>query len=247
MKTSLVYCEDFYSVQGEGVSAGVPAVFLRLAGCNLDCLGFSYKDPETGEHLGCDSKAVWRRGKKIEFVDLLQRWRSNGWLSALQQGAHLVITGGEPVVQQTQLMAFIDALDAEAKCPVYIEIETNGTLLLDLPLCQRLNQINVSPKLSNSGESRAKARVPEVLSQLSASNKTHFKFVVSEPVNINEILEHYVEPYKIPTSRVWLMPEGGTREQLQAKQAWVVEQCKTHLFRFSPRLQVAIWDEVTGV
>ncbi len=247
MKTSLVYCEDFYSVQGEGVSAGVPAVFLRLAGCNLDCLGFSYKDPETGEHLGCDSKAVWRRGKKIEFADLLQRWRDNGCLSALQQGAHLVITGGEPVVQQRQLIAFIDALDAEAGCSVYIEIETNGTLVLDLTLCQRLNQINVSPKLDNSGESRAKARVPKVLSQLSVLDKAHFKFVVSEPANVNEILEHYVGPYDIPTSRVWLMPEGGTREQLQAKQAWVVEQCKTHLFRYSPRLQVAIWDEVTGV
>ena len=64
----LIVSEMFYSIQGEGVSCGVPAVFLRLTKCNLRCLGFSYVDPQTSEHLGCDSAAVWRQGEKRDFA-----------------------------------------------------------------------------------------------------------------------------------------------------------------------------------
>ena len=120
--SNIVIAEDFYSIQGEGAAAGVPAVFLRLAGCNLQCPGFSYKDPSTGEHLGCDSKAVWRRGRKVTFEELLHRWTRLGWVQALEQGAHLVITGGEPLVQQPRVLAFINYLDAILQRKVFIEI-----------------------------------------------------------------------------------------------------------------------------
>jgi 7-carboxy-7-deazaguanine synthase len=243
----LVYAEDFYSIQGEGAAAGTPAVFLRLAGCNLQCPGFSYKDPMTGEHLGCDSKAVWRRGERVQFAQLLQRWRDAGWLQALEQGAHLVITGGEPLVQQQRVLAFIDYLDATLQQDVFIEIETNGTLLFEVKLLHRLNQINVSPKLTNSGEARAKALVSAVMQQLAVEVKAKFKFVVDSELDVQEIIKNYVTPFAIPAQRVWLMPEGGTQQELQLKREWVVEQCKQYLFNYSPRLQVIIWDEVTGV
>ncbi len=243
----IVYAESFYSIQGEGCSAGVPAVFLRLAGCNLQCPGFSYKDPNTGEHLGCDSKAVWRRGKRIQFTELVQGWRSKGWLQALQQGAHLVITGGEPMVQQQRVLAFIDFLDAALQQKIFIEIETNGTLLLGAKLLQRLNQINVSPKLANSGEQSKKAYLPAVIQQLAVEHKAKFKFVISAVSDVSEVISNYVEKFCLPVNRVWLMPEGGTQQELQLKRKLVVELCKQHLFNYSPRLQVVIWNEVTGV
>lgn len=247
MDSSVVYCEDFYSIQGEGFSTGVPAVFLRLAGCNLQCLGFSYKDPNTGEHLGCDSKAMWRRGIKIEFDELLKRWRANGWLTALANGAHLVVTGGEPLVQQKKILAFLRHLDTLVESRVYVEVETNGTISIKDELLQRLDQINISPKLSCSGESRDKALVPAVLEQLSAQAKVKFKFVVSSQQDVDEIIEYYKRPFAIPSSRIWLMPEGGTQQQIAVKQQWVVEQCKKYSFNYSPRLQIDIWNEVTGV
>ena len=242
-----VYCEDFYSIQGEGASAGVPAVFLRLAGCNLQCPGFSYQDPNTGEHLGCDSKALWRRGQRISHHEVLERWEQAGWIAALASGAHCVITGGEPMVQQQRVLEFIHSLDTAVGHPVYIELETNATIMLDECLLQRLNQINASPKLAHSGEEKLKAYVPGVLEQLASCDKTQFKFVVAQPLDVEEVMRDYVHAFFIPKSRVWLMPEGGTQKQLQTVQLWLVEACKRHCVNFSPRLQVLIWDEVTGV
>ncbi len=58
MIAKLIISEMFYSLQGEGSSVGRPAVFLRLAACNLECPGFSYQDPITQQHLGCDTKLI---------------------------------------------------------------------------------------------------------------------------------------------------------------------------------------------
>ena len=220
---ALTIAEDFYSIQGEGASAGTPAVFLRLAGCNLQCAGFSYTDPATGEHLGCDSKSVWRRGRRVLLKELLERWYQLGWLEALEQGAHLVITGGEPLLQQQRLLAFIDQLDQRVPNGVYIEMETNGTMLLEDRLCQRIDQINVSPKLINSGEPRSKAVVPRVITQLARAPQAQFKFVVMEEMDVTEVVNQYVIPYSIPHQRVWLMAEGGDRHTLQQRTPHVVE------------------------
>lgn len=243
----LSLCESFYSVQGEGLSVGQPAVFLRLSGCNLRCNGFTYRDPHTHEHLGCDTKQLWREGRRTHLDVILPLWQTNGWLAHLNAGAHLVITGGEPVLQQGAVMHFLNRLDAACKNHIYLEMETNATLLLEPALLTRLDQINASPKLIHSGETREKAYNIEVLAQLAGTPKTVFKFVVAEPSDIEEIIRDYVSPFAINPRRIWLMPEGGTQESINQKKPWLVELCKQHCFNFTTRLHIDIWGEVVGV
>lgn len=243
----LVVSEQFYSIQGEGASVGVPAVFLRLAGCNLRCPGFTYIHPETGEHLGCDTAHVWQQGESTTFVDIMEYWQEQGWTKALLAGAHLVITGGEPMIQQKPLQFFFDYMDETLGQNIFIEMETNGTLPFSERMLQRISQFNVSPKLQHSGESRQKAYNPAVLNTLAQYQHVYFKFVVTSEADVEEILADYVLSLQIPHSRICLMPEGGTKSTLQRNQGRVVELCKKYQMRFSPRLHILLWDEATGV
>jgi len=238
-----VVAETFYSVQGEGPYMGRPAVFLRLAGCNLQCQGFSYQDPKTQEHLGCDSKHVWRFGKKKTFAELLTEWQQQGWTEKLAQGAHLIITGGEPFLQQQALRVFFKLIPEDW----FIEVETNGTRAVLPEVAARINHFNISPKLSNSGERFEDAYHPEVLSALLNTDRAILKFVISQASDVEEILKYYLGVLPVTPQKIWLMPEGGTRAAIDAKKAWLIELCKTHHFNFSTRLQIDVWDEVTGV
>lgn len=243
----LVIAEHFYSIQGEGASVGVPAVFLRLAGCNLQCNGFSYQDPDTGQHLGCDSKLVWQHGTPYSASELLDLFVKAGYLPHLAAGAHLIITGGEPLLQQLKLVPFLNLLTEALGHRPYIEVETNATQTLSSHLLAHLSQINASPKLSNSGEAQSKAYCLEVLQQLASMPEAFFKFVIAKPEDVDEVEQHYVKALTIPRHRVLLMAEGGSQDVLQARALWLVELCKKHHFRYTPRLQVDIWGEVTGV
>ncbi|GJM06901.1 MAG: 7-carboxy-7-deazaguanine synthase [marine bacterium B5-7] len=245
-KQHLAICESFYSIQGEGPSMGTPALFLRLAGCNLQCPGFSYRHPETGEHLGCDTKHVWRQGKLRSFDDILAFWETKTWLDKLAQGAHLVISGGEPLMQQTPLLAFILAL--KTRIPhVFIEIETNATQAMATPLIPHLNQINASPKLKCSGEPAEKRYLQHVLTQYAAATQCVFKFVVQTSEDVSEIDRDFVTPLNLSPDRIWLMPEGGTKDAIMEKSPWIIELCKQRGFRFTTRLHILLWGEVVGV
>ncbi len=239
--------EMFHSLQGEGPFAGKPAVFLRLAGCNLTCQGFSYKHPVTKEHLGCDTKHVWRYGKAFSNHDILNLWMENGWLNKLRLGAHLVVTGGEPTLQQEALCFFLKELKKVCEILPFCELETNATRLLLPEFAAFFSQINASPKLSYNGDTRDKTYYPEVLSQLAQSPTAIFKFVVARKTDSDEIFRDFVKPFNIDPQRVWLMPEGGTEEAIKTKASMVAELCKQHGMNYSPRLHITIWGEVTGV
>ena len=166
----LTVSEQFYSIQGEGRWAGVPAVFLRLTGCNLTCSGWSYKLPGTTTplgHLGCDSKHVWSRGEKKTNAEIIAEWEGNGWVDHLRRGqgrGHLIVTGGEPMLQQDGVVSLLDDLrdsDLFEGCTtapldvinsLFIEVETNGTRIPSDRLCDWASAFNISLKPSSAGD-----------------------------------------------------------------------------------------------
>lgn len=238
----LIVSECFYSIQGEGKYIGRPAVFLRLAGCNLRCPGFSYKDPNTNEHLGCDTAHIWKHGKHYTVQALYKHFQESGFLAHLKTGAHLVVTGGEPLIQAPALAHFLKIFPPT----VFMEIETNGTICPPKALSDRLDLITVSPKLSTAGDTPEKRINPDALAFYAAQDTAIFKFVISQESDIDELITHYQVPLNIPENRIWLMPEGGTQSAIQAKSPWIVEAAKQYHFNYTSREHIFIWGETTG-
>ena len=105
--------EIFESIQGEGNNAGKPAVFLRTAECNLKC-------------VWCDTKYTWD-WKTYDYSKEVNEMSIKEVRQSLEQFRirHLVITGGEPLMQQDDLSELLTFL----KPKFYVEVETNGTIL----------------------------------------------------------------------------------------------------------------------
>lgn len=257
--TQIPIAEQFYSVQGEGPHAGTPAVFLRLAGCNLMCGGRHNATVENQEDMTpdddstwvCDTIDVWREASNtVTPGELLDDWEERGWWEKMTpEGANLVLTGGEPMLEQRQdqiLGLIAEMLRRRKRGKPYIEVETNGTIEPKQELWPYINQWNVSVKLSNSGMPEDERLVDDALNFHALNDRSVFKFVVSKEDDVDEILE-IVEEYNIPDDRITLMPAGQTREQLAETYPIVAELCKERLWDFTPRLQVQVWNQATGV
>lgn len=209
--------ELFYSIQGEGSRTGCPAVFLRLAGCNLRC-------------QWCDTKYSWGKGIAVDEAELAEQIMSF-------ESPGLVITGGEPMLQAEAL----EKLLAQLPDSLYVEVETNGSLPPTPGLVQRVNQWNVSPKLPHAGNA-APAVNAEALKQFSATGRAWFKFVVQGPQDWPVITE-----LGLPRERIILMPCATTKEQLEAASPAVVQLCLEQRVRFGSRLHIALWGDKKGV
>lgn len=114
---SLRVQEIFYSIQGEGPYAGMPAVFLRLAGCNLRC-SFCDTDFESNMDSLYSLEAVIDAVREV--VDAQREQAAPGWHPKL-----LVITGGEPMLQNFAPLAKHFARTGEFEM---IQVETAGTV-----------------------------------------------------------------------------------------------------------------------
>ncbi|HAJ01189.1 MAG TPA: 7-carboxy-7-deazaguanine synthase, partial [Dehalococcoidia bacterium] len=155
---------------------------------------------------------------------------------------HLVITGGEPMLQQMELIPLVSSLKQQG---FYFEVETNGTIP-PLPEMERdIDQWNVSPKLGTSGNREHRRLVPSTLESFSSIPGAYFKFVIVEPQDIEEVCE-LAERYDIPPQRIILLPEGRKLEVLRTRNQWVSEACVKHGFRFSPRLHILLWGDERG-
>lgn len=227
---------EFFSltIQGEGVSTGVPAAFLRLTDCTLNC-------------VFCDSSSVWKYGNLYSFDELFQMMEESGLIEQLRNGVHLVLTGGSPLRQQKQLEEFLDDFLNKYDFIPFIEIENECTLYPSGYMMGVVNQWNNSPKLENS-ENKKKARYkPEIIKQLSQLDNSWFKFVISEEANWNEIEEDYLKPDLIRRDQIILMPCGETREQLEKTRLMAVDIAVREGVRYSTRLHVDLYDKKTGI
>lgn len=122
--STLRVIEVFDSLQGEGVWAGTPMTFVRLAGCNaadldLDCLAW------------CDTPESWdsTAGESIDVASL----------AASARLPRVCLTGGEPLLQGPPVAEFVSRLHQTGK---KVHLETNGSLD---PVCD-FDWVVVSPK-----------------------------------------------------------------------------------------------------
>ncbi|MGJ8724053.1 MAG: 7-carboxy-7-deazaguanine synthase QueE [Roseibacillus sp.] len=234
--------EVFRTLQGEGPSIGSPAVFLRLSLCNLHC-------------SWCDTPFTWNwEGTPWTHQDERKYLKSDQIIEhspteiadVLRTHAHpgdrLVVTGGEPLLQQKELRELFQNLSSEFSA---IEIETNGTQRPDDVLDQAATQYNVSPKLENSGNS-ADLRIQDSPLQFFAqSSKAYFKFVLTSQDDLAEVLD-LQKRFQIPSQRILLMPEGRTSAALAENRSWIAQACLEHGFRLTDRLHVQLWGDERG-
>jgi organic radical activating enzyme len=164
----------FFAEQGEGATAGAPAVFFRLHHCNLDC-------------EWCDTPYTWNKNMK-EYHEEREKWDmekavreiQDEWNSGLKKyqeekngeeemeppTPRMVITGGEPLLQSGKIQELLSRPELK---DWKVEIETNGTIPPPEELPENV-QFNCSPKLENSGVSEEKRIKPEALEAFKKAN-----------------------------------------------------------------------------
>jgi organic radical activating enzyme len=240
--------EIFHTIQGEGVSVGAPAMFIRASRCNLHCVWCDTdhtwnfeKTPWPHEKDAIPGYAKFKKADvtfEITPADAADRILAFGC-------PRTVITGGEPLLQQDEFLEVIGII--RGREPEHqFEVETNGTKMPSPAFHEAVNQFNVSPKLSNSAMPESLRIHPEALAFFAGSPKAWFKFVVAEPADLVEI-KSLCNDYQIPRHRVLLMPEGRTCEELNRHAPWLAEICRDLGFRFSDRLHIRLWGDKRGV
>ena len=282
----LLISSDFYSVQGEGISTGIPSYFVRLGICNLTC-GMSRKfanqltkdkSLEDGEIFKgdlelegkatwtCDSTSQWLwRGEDKDFQYLIDQWKEQGIYEDIKNGTiHIIWTGGEPTIKghQDAIVNFIKywksvdpsinkiisgGLVQTDKITTFNEIETNGTVNIDSPLFIQLDQINCSPKLSNSGLDVKQRINPDAIKRIMDHPNYQFKFVISNESDIQEIFHDFIVPFNIPLKNVVCMPGLDDVANFEERTQFVLEMAKRYKFRGLTRLHIAAWNKTLNV
>jgi len=272
----LLISSDFYSVQGEGKSSGVPSYFVRLGTCNLTC-GMSRafankllkeKSLEDGEifegDLHAEGKATWTcdstsqwlwRGEDKEFQYLIDRWKEQGIYNDILNGnIHIIWTGGEPTIKghQEAISNFTSYWFDNAGVSLedfnpYYEIETNGTVEIGDRLWGSLDQINSSPKLSNSGMTEKQRIVPAAIKRIMEHSNYQFKFVISTEDDVKELFRDFVEPFNIPLKNVVCMPGLDDADNFEERTQFCLEMAKKYRFTGLTCLYIAAWNKTLNV
>ena len=241
-KETLLVSDDkaFYTLEGEGEYVGMPSVFFRLSMCNLTCKGFASEDSPHG----CDSYISWSVKNKMTFNEIFQYFESNKLVDKLRDGAIFKLTGGEPMVQQKQLLKFIEAFIEKYDFHPVIDFETNATIKPDERWVKEFHaSFTTSPKLTSNGDPENRTHKPEVL-KWHREIGSGFKFVINSDEDINEIWRKYVDDdtVRVPVNRIWFMPCCGSRQEHVEKAPAIAEYAKAMNVNFSPRLHLLIWD-----
>lgn len=216
--------------QGEGPSAGQQAMFVRLSRCNLSC-------------PSCDTPYTWDTSRFDLRVHTTRRSPQDIAVWALAMPTSLVvITGGEPLLQQAVLLPLVTALTGAGR---RVEVETNGTVTPTAELAAQVTTFNVSPKLAGfAAPGDADRRIdPEALQRFVASGKAVFKFVASSVADLDEIASLQ---QRFGLDPVWVMPEGTASGTVVHGMRELADAVLARGWNLTTRLHVLLWEDTRG-
>jgi len=233
------------TIQGEGFHAGRLCTFVRLSGCNLQCKWcdtpqtWAWTPSKAANHV---TGKQWERSTEEHEMtqgDIVKEVMQKGGFAS----SFVVISGGEPLLQQVDLVSLVKGL-GYADLPVHIE--TAGTIMPSELLMDSVDYFTVSPKLSSSGNVPRAAYHPEVLTRFAQSDKAGFKFVVTRQSDFEEI-DKIVYDCQIPKHMVQIMPEGTTADAIVAGMQLYIDDALLRGYGMSSRLHTLIWNDKRGV
>lgn len=246
------------TIQGEGKLAGTPSLFIRLASCNLRCI-WQMVD---GKFCKCDTSyaSFHPEDKKTWAVEEIVSVVKNN-IGNMQ---HVVITGGEPLLQKKGVSALCKLIKEELN--LHITIETNGTLF-DEEVVKYVDLFSISPKLKNSvptpeklsfykeqetGASKYHHEIRRNISVLqnyiNLANDLQLKFVVAKQTDADEIINDYLSVLEGYNKQdIMLMPLGASHEQIEQSTPIVLQLCIQNGWKYTPRIHIDIFGSKQGV
>ena len=233
IKTPIV--EIFESIQGEGKSLGLPSIFIRFWGCSLRC---------TFQSETCDTPyAVFNKelnSKMMTTTDIIIKIMK-------YKSTNIIFTGGEPLIHQKFINKLI--FDIKSTIPRFykFEVETNGTIAPESQTLQQIDFFNISIKLKSSNQINRgydKLRYNKDTINKFPINKSAFKFVITNQKDMCEIFK-ITKAHK--DIKVYLMPQGTTRNEILNHNKEVVDMCIKNQWIYSPREHIMIWNTEKGV
>ena len=221
----------------------------------MKCEGFGCVERASNgvKVLGCDTVYAvnrenfshnWIRIEKTtELLSVLDRYE-------LPNAVDVVLTGGEPLIYAND-ETFVKFLEALTQRGHSITFETNGSLEVDFekwPVYKKC-VFALSVKLSNSGENERKRIRGDVINSIATNAKeAFFKFSVdAESIDLGLEEEISTIVSHSPRTKVYCMPLGGNRAEVEANTEPLIEFCKAKGYNFSDRLHIRIWDVNKGV
>lgn len=238
-KTHLLINEIYGpTFSGEGPTLGRPCSFIRLAGCNLDC-------------IWCDTSQTWdfpthNRDAEVHKMSV-DEVVAQATKLALKTPL-MLISGGEPMLQQSVVADVINQvyhnlwsmryeLGYIPETPHW-EVQTNGTIL---PLeyiteLEKLGNVTyiVSPKLSHALLTRQKP----VDIDAWVDHRAYMKFVCRNEDDLEEVSRMVGD---FPRNRIWIMPEGTQPDDVIKHQRAIAEGVIARGWNLTTRLHTLIW------
>jgi organic radical activating enzyme len=180
----------------------------------------------------------------MTFNEIFEYFEEHKLVDKLREGAIFKLTGGEPMVQQKQLLKFMAEFINKYDFHPLIDFETNATIKPDEKWIEYYRAtFTTSPKLTTNGDPEKRTYKPEVL-KWHKDVGSGFKFVINASEDIDEIWRKYVEDgdINLPKNRIWFMPCSGSRAEHIKNAPAVAEYAKAMNVNFSPRLHLLLWD-----
>lgn len=215
-------------IQGEGKFSGVPHILIRFTGCVLRCkwcdTPYSSITPEKGRFTLSQVK---------DFV------------LSYPQIKHAMITGGSPTLHPNYLVQIVNLLKKEK---IHVTIETEGTRFVQT----NADFISLSPKFESSAPDKVKQSDAwlhhcrlinnyDVMKKMIACHKDYqVKPVITCQDDLLEVFTLKVN-LNIPASKIYLMPQGITPEEIVKASPQLIEFCIDNGFNYCPRIHTIIY------